>query len=61
MNVLTAAVLAGVSLAGGIIFLRMGIKNKRQLWKITGVALFLVCVLCIVYLIATLLLLGGIE
>lgn len=61
MTVLCAAVLVVVSFTGGAVSLRMGIKNKRQLWKITGVALFLVCVLCIVYIIATLLLLGGIK
>ena len=61
MTVLAAAILAGVSLAGGIIFLRVGIKNKRRLWKIAGIALFLACALCVVYLVSTLMFINAIK
>lgn len=61
MAVWGAAILAVVFFMGGAISLRVGIKNKKSIWKITGIVLFLVCALCILYLAAVLLLLGGIE
>lgn len=61
MVVWVAAILAAVFLAGGAVSLRVGIKNGKRLWKTTGMVLLLACVLCVVYLAAALLLLGGIE
>lgn len=61
MTVWLAAVLAVVFLAVGIVSLRMGSKPEKRLWIIAGIALLLACFLCVLYLAATWLLLGGIE
>ena len=61
MTVWLAAVLAVVFLAGGIISIRMGPKPENRLWKIVGIVLLLACFLCVLYLAATWLLLGGID
>lgn len=61
MTVLVSAVLGVVFLAGGVVSLRIGINTGKRFLKITGMALLLACVLCVLYLVATGLLLGGIE
>lgn len=61
MTAWVSATLAVVFLAVGIISLRMESKIEKRLWKIAGMALLLACALCILYLAATWLLLGGIE
>ena len=61
MAVWVAAVLAAVFFAGGVLSLRVGIKNEKQFWKIAGLVLSLACALCVLYLAAALLLLGGME
>ncbi len=61
MTVWLAAVLAVVFLAGGALFLRMGSKPEKRLWKIAGMALPFACAMCVLYIAATWLLLGGIK
>ena len=49
------------SLAGGIYLLYTGRKKKNRRYKIASIGLFLVCAVSLLYLVAVLLLLGGIK
>lgn len=61
MPVWGIAVLAAVFLASGIASLRTGTKTGKRVWTFTYIALFLLCAVCVLYLAAALLLLGGVE
>jgi hypothetical protein len=56
-----AALLAAASFAGGFFLLLAGRKKKKRGYKFAGIALFIVCAALLSYLVATLLLLGGIA
>ncbi len=61
MEVWVAAIFAVVFSAGGAISLCMGIKTGKRFLKITGMALLLACAMCVLYIVATWLLLSGIK
>ena len=48
-------------MAAGIFSLQIGAKRKQSVWRLSGIALLLLCAGCAVYLAAALLLIEGIK
>lgn len=60
MEVWFAAALAVTGLVMGIRLFHIGTKTQKKIWVAIGSVLFILGVLCVVYLMAVWLLLGGI-
>lgn len=61
MTVWGSALIALVSFAVGIASLRTRRRTDQRVWVIVASVVFLLSALCGIYLVATLLLLGGVE
>lgn len=61
MPVWAGAVLAAVFLVGGIVSLRAGKKTSKGFKSFMYILLFFLGTVCVLYLAAALLLLGGVE
>ncbi len=54
-------ILTIIFLSAGILSFRKKVKTGKYTWTFAYITLFILCVACILYIIATFLLLGGIE
>lgn len=61
MSVGLSAILAVAFLTLGIISFQNRGKTRKPIWTLAYIVLFVLCVACILYIIAALFLLGGIE
>ena len=61
MPVYAAAILAAAFLAAGVLFLFRGRRTGKRAFILAGLAAFILCAGCVVYLAATLLLVSGIA
>lgn len=61
MSLWISSILAIIFLIAGIIASRKKIKTRKLVWMFTYTTLFILCFTCILYVIATLFLIGGIE
>ena len=61
LPVWVSAIFAVCFMAAGIFSLQIGAKRKQSVWRLSGIALLLLCAGCAVYLAAALLLIEGIK
>lgn len=61
MQIWLSAILAVIFLIAGIISFQNRRKTRKPIWTLAYIILFILCVACILYVIAALFLLGGIE
>lgn len=61
MSIGLSAVLAVIFLIVGIVSFRSKAKTEKKAWTFTYVISFALCIVCVFYIIAASLLLGGIK